>query len=584
MTDATALDKRIRRHVIGPPQLFFAATAPGIEPICAAELAACLPGVQPRPMRGGVSFKARLDDAFRANLMLRTANRVLMRIARFEAAYFSQLEKALAAVPWELYLARETPVVARVATRKSRLHHSGAIAQRLAAAVAERRRNAIFNPLPAPPDRPAEQTIFIRAKHDRFTVSLDTSGELLHKRGLKADVGPAPLRETLAAAILEQVDYTGDAPLLDPMCGGGTFVLEAAMHACRIPVGWHRDFVFTRWPAFRPHRWAHLRRTLAARRRPAPGRQGAAQMGPAVRPKGGPTGEDEITVPPDWNPAGVHGRFQNEGAATAHRVEQGGVAGVVDLLQDGRRQGLPERGRPHIGLESPLVKQLAAGIQRDGKTVMLGTDKNRLLRGAVRRRGQRVEDRVAPTLRHRSGQALGDGAAVMQARLAGGHPGNHRRFPCQIQFPGNCRQGFFQLAEIGGLEAGDTHQDTVGGAQHQVGPESVVQAGLEGDPATHRPGLDSRKACGQLGGADRLNPRCRRGKKQLRRADDVPANAFVEGGGVGHGGGGILWGRRPAAGAPGPVDSAVESWHRAKHLSRDKTLPCFWAPVSGGIE
>ncbi|RLB98802.1 MAG: hypothetical protein DRH76_01615 [Deltaproteobacteria bacterium] len=270
MTDATALDKRIRRHVIGPPQLFFAATAPGIEPICAAELAACLPGVQPRPMRGGVSFKARLDDAFRANLMLRTANRVLMRIARFEAAYFSQLEKALAAVPWELYLARETPVVARVATRKSRLHHSGAIAQRLAAAVAERRRNAIFNPLPAPPDRPAEQTIFIRAKHDRFTVSLDTSGELLHKRGLKADVGPAPLRETLAAAILEQVDYTGDAPLLDPMCGGGTFVLEAAMHACRIPVGWHRDFVFTRWPAFRPHRWAHLRRTLAARRRPAP--------------------------------------------------------------------------------------------------------------------------------------------------------------------------------------------------------------------------------------------------------------------------------------------------------------------------
>jgi putative N6-adenine-specific DNA methylase len=269
MTDATALEKRIRRHVIGPPQLFFAATAPGIEPICAAELAACLPGVQPRPVTGGVSFQTRLDEGFRANLLLRTANRVLMRIARFEAAHFSQLEKALAAIPWELYLAKETPVAARVATRKSRLHHSGAIGQRLAAAVAERRRSAIFSPL-STPDDPVVQTIFVRVEHDRFTVSLDTSGDLLHKRGLKADVGPAPLRETLAAAILEQLGYTGDAPLLDPMCGAGTFVLEAAAHACRIPAGWYRDFAFTRWPAFRPRRWAHLRRTLAALRRPAP--------------------------------------------------------------------------------------------------------------------------------------------------------------------------------------------------------------------------------------------------------------------------------------------------------------------------
>lgn len=269
MTDDSALDKRIRRHVIGPPQLFFAATAPGIEPICAAELAACLPGVQPRPVGGGVSFKARLDDGFRANLLLRTANRVLMRIARFEAAHFSQLEKALAAVPWELYLAKETPVTTRVATRKSRLHHSGAIGQRLAAAVAERRRSATFGPL-STPEHPLAQTIFVRADHDRFTVSLDTSGDLLHKRGLKTDVGPAPLRETLAAAILAQVGYTGDAPLLDPMCGAGTFVLEAATLACRVPAGWHRDFAFFRWPAFRPRRWAHLRRTLAALRRPAP--------------------------------------------------------------------------------------------------------------------------------------------------------------------------------------------------------------------------------------------------------------------------------------------------------------------------
>ena len=268
MTDTTALEKRIRRHVIGPPQRFFAATAQGIEPICAAELARHLPGLQAQVVPGGVSFNGRLDDGFQANLMLRSANRVLMRIARFGASRFDQLERALAAIPWELYLYRETPVVARVVAHKSRLHHGGAIGERLAAAVAERRRATVFASREAAAQLP--QAVFVRAHHDRFTVSLDTSGDLLHKRGLKTDVGPAPLRETLAAAILEQVGYTGDTPLLDPMCGAGTFLAEAAMSACRIPPGWYRDFAFTRWPAFRPRRWAYLRRTVAALRQPAP--------------------------------------------------------------------------------------------------------------------------------------------------------------------------------------------------------------------------------------------------------------------------------------------------------------------------
>jgi putative N6-adenine-specific DNA methylase len=270
MTDPTTLEKRIRRRIIGPPQLFFAATAPGLEALCAAELADLIPGAQLQPLAGGVSFQARLDDGFRALLMLRTANRVLMRIARFQATHFRQLEKALSAVPWELYLAQETPVAVRATARKSRLHHSDAIAQRLTDAVANRRRAVVFAPLaPAVPPRP--QRIFVRADHDRFTVSLDASGDLLHKRGLKIDVGPAPLRETLAAAILQQVGYTGDTALLDPMCGAGTFLLEAAMRACRIPAGWYRDFAFTGWPAFRPRRWAYLRRTVeTAVRRPAP--------------------------------------------------------------------------------------------------------------------------------------------------------------------------------------------------------------------------------------------------------------------------------------------------------------------------
>ena len=270
MSNPHALEKRIRRHVIGRPHPFFAVTAPGLEETCTAELVRLLPGAQARAAGGGVLFKARLDEAQQANLMLRTAGRILMRIAGFSAVHFSQLEKALAAVAWELYLHRGQPIEVRAAAHKSRLHHTQALVQRVEAAVAERRRALAF----AEPQDPGEQVpqmIFVRADHDRFTLSLDASGILLHKRGLKTDVGPAPIRETLASAILYQLGYTGEEPLIDAMCGAGTFSLEAALMACRIPPGWYRSFAFQTWPAFKPRRWDHLRAECGLQiRRPAP--------------------------------------------------------------------------------------------------------------------------------------------------------------------------------------------------------------------------------------------------------------------------------------------------------------------------
>lgn len=270
MSEHDALEKRLRRHVIGRPHPFFAVTAPGLEAFCAAEIDRLMPAAHPRTTAGGVLFRARLDDAQRANLMVRTASRILMRIAGIGAIHFAQLEKALAAVAWELYLDRRQAIQVRVATHKSRLHHTDAVAQRVTAAVAERRRSVyFFEPREATGGAP--QTLHVRADHDHFTVSLDTSGALLHKRGLKVEVGPAPIRETLAAAILEQVGYMGQEPLIDAMCGAGTFSLEAALTACRIPAGWHRAFAFETWPAFRPRRWAYLREQCGAQiRRPAP--------------------------------------------------------------------------------------------------------------------------------------------------------------------------------------------------------------------------------------------------------------------------------------------------------------------------
>lgn len=250
--------KRIRRHVVGKPHDFFAATAPGIEPLCLKELAAL--GVAGREVPGGVEFNGRLHECYCANLHLRTAGRILMRIHSFHATSFSALEREARRFPWELYLPQAEAPRIQVATRHCRLHHTGAIAERLLRGVQEH----LGPPNAVPPgSSPCLQQIFIRGADDRFVVSIDSSGANLYRRGVKTHGGPAPLRETQASAALMWCGYAAHGPLLDPMCGAGTFSLEAALWAKRIPPGWFRDFAFTRWPAFSSARWAHMKRAAA---------------------------------------------------------------------------------------------------------------------------------------------------------------------------------------------------------------------------------------------------------------------------------------------------------------------------------
>ncbi len=259
-----ALQRRIKRHVAGPTHTFFVVVAPGLETLCRRELAALLgDGRSLRPVHGGVVFPGRLEDLYRANLQLRTASRVLMRLAEFKAAGFGALAKRLAEIPWELYLpAGELPAV-HVTARHSRLYHSQAVEERVRAAVAQRLEVSIDGPLPV--DRsPTPQQLFVRLQDDRLTLSLDSSGESLYKRGIKTHGGRAPLRETLAAAILLMAGYSGAEPLLDPMCGSGSFCLEAALMAAGAAPGRRRDFAFMRWPAFAPARWRHLLREADA--------------------------------------------------------------------------------------------------------------------------------------------------------------------------------------------------------------------------------------------------------------------------------------------------------------------------------
>jgi putative N6-adenine-specific DNA methylase len=250
-----ALEKRIRRHVIGKPQAFFAVTPPGFEDLCLEELRAL--GLSGQAVTGGVEFTGRLHDAYRANLHLRTANRILMRLTSFRATRFEALAAEAAGFPWELFLDPDAPVGIRVATHHCRLHHTEAVAERIRGGIEGRLAGCRA---PADPTPARAQQVFVRGLDDRFTLSLDSSGESLYRRGIKKHPGRAPLRETLAAAALMRAGFTGSEAVIDPMCGTGTFALEAAMTAKRIPPGWFREFAFEGWPGFSGPRWEHFRR------------------------------------------------------------------------------------------------------------------------------------------------------------------------------------------------------------------------------------------------------------------------------------------------------------------------------------
>jgi putative N6-adenine-specific DNA methylase len=244
----------------------FAAAAPGLEPFVARELAAL--GARPNEEIGGVGFRASFEMVARANCWLRVASRVLVRVASFRAQAFHELERLARAVPWETYLGPGATVRFRVTSKKSRLYHTGGIAQRLGEAIEHRLGAGITiesagNEETETSSTTRAQLFVIRVFHDEFTVSADSSGSLLHQRGYRKAVAKAPLRETLAASLLYSANWTGNGPLIDPFCGSGTIPIEAALLARGIAPGLHRTFAFQSWPSFDPAMWDQVRARAA---------------------------------------------------------------------------------------------------------------------------------------------------------------------------------------------------------------------------------------------------------------------------------------------------------------------------------
>lgn len=258
MPSDTPVNKRVKRHVIGREHRFFVAAAPALAGLCEQETKDILgPDHQLQSQPGGMEFSGRLSDAHRLNLLSRFSNRILMHLTAFKATNFRKLEQKLAAIAWDLYLYRDSPLKVRVNVHKCRLYHTKAVVEIVLKQV---RRHLEQFGLPPAPDQKFDQyqQLFIRGKDDTFSVAIDSSGDHLYKRGLKTHGGRAPLRENLAAAVLALADYNGREPLLDPMCGSGTFSLEAALQAAAIPPGWFRNYAFMQWPSYIHRRWQYL--------------------------------------------------------------------------------------------------------------------------------------------------------------------------------------------------------------------------------------------------------------------------------------------------------------------------------------
>lgn len=200
---------------------------------------------------GGVTVRGSWNDVWRANLELRGASRVLVRLGTFTALHLAQLDKRARKFPWADFLRPDIPVRVDVTCKKSRIYHDKAAAERIETAIKEE--------LGA--DISSDAAICIKARFvkDVCTVSVDTSGEALHKRDHKEAVSKAPMRENIAALLLRKCGYDGNEPVVDPMCGSGTFPIEAAEIAAGLLPGRSRAFAFEQLVGFDEIEWQQLK-------------------------------------------------------------------------------------------------------------------------------------------------------------------------------------------------------------------------------------------------------------------------------------------------------------------------------------
>lgn len=249
----------------------FAVVAPGLEPFALDEALAL--GLPAKREEGGVSWTGDATSLLVANTGLRVASRVVVRLARFRARTFFELERHARRVEWAQVVRKGDVVRFRVTCKKSALYHSDAVAQRVGAAILRAVPGAHVDTAAADDDEESgddasNSALFIvRLVRDECVVSADSSGQLLHRRGYRKASAKAPVRETIAAGMLAASGWDRTSPLVDPLCGSGTIPIEAALIARNIAPGARRTFAAEGWPLTPAHLGEEVRARFAAQER-----------------------------------------------------------------------------------------------------------------------------------------------------------------------------------------------------------------------------------------------------------------------------------------------------------------------------
>lgn len=202
---------------------------------------------------GRVTFIGDAEAICRANIFLRTTERVLLKVGSFHAETFEDLFQGTRAIPWEEYLPKDAKFwVAKASSIKSKLFSPSDIQSIMKKAMVERMKKAYG--IAWFPENGASFPLRVFLHKDTVTVALDTTGESLHKRGYRTLTSKAPITETLAAALIMLTPWKSDRILVDPFCGSGTFPIEAAMIAANMAPGMNREFLSEDWKHLIPRK------------------------------------------------------------------------------------------------------------------------------------------------------------------------------------------------------------------------------------------------------------------------------------------------------------------------------------------
>ncbi|HGD5101677.1 TPA: class I SAM-dependent RNA methyltransferase [Streptococcus agalactiae] len=225
-----------------------ATAAAGLEAIVGREIRNL--GIDCQVENGRVRFHGDIKTIIETNLWLRAADRIKIIVGEFPARTFEELFQGVYGLDWENYLPLGAKFpIAKAKCVKSKLHNEPSVQAISKKAVAKKLQKVFHRPEGVPlQENGAEFKIEVSILKDKATVMIDTTGSSLFKRGYRAEKGGAPIKENMAAAIIQLSNWFPDKPLIDPTCGSGTFCIEAAMIGMNIAPGFNRDFAFVAWP------------------------------------------------------------------------------------------------------------------------------------------------------------------------------------------------------------------------------------------------------------------------------------------------------------------------------------------------